>query len=377
MDFNYSEEQQMLADTLERFIADHYAIDTRRKLAASELGFSQAHWQQFAELGLLGLQVPEAHGGLNGTPADSLIVMNYIGRGLVLEPYLSTAVLAAGLLAKAGSESQQQQFLPAIAAGTRRIALATLEPAGRFDLWHIGLRAARHEHGFVLNGKKCVVLHADSADALIVSTRTAGIDNERSGVSLLLIDRHAPGVTINGFTNIDGQRSAEISFTDVLVNSDALIGHLDAGYELLEWTVDRGIAALCAEAVGCMEKLLEITAEYLRTRQQFGRAIGSFQALQHRVADMAIAIEQARSAAFLAAAKVDVADARERRKAISAAKYLVGRSGRYVGQQAVQLHGGMGMTDELAVGHYFKRLTCIDMTWGNSEHHTELFGELI
>lgn len=377
MDFNYSEEQQMLADTLGRFIADAYPLETRRKLAASELGFSSQYWQQFAELGLLGLNVPEEHGGLSGTPADTMIVMHALGRGLVLEPYLSTAVLGAALLSTAGSEQQKSQWLPAIAAGSKRLALATLEPAARFDLWHIRTRAEATAGGFVLNGRKSVVLHGNSADALIVSARTSGAEREREGITLFLVASDAAGVAIKGFPNIDGQRSAELTLSNVVVDRDAVIGELDSGYEPLERTVDTGIAALCAEAVGCMEKLLEITAEYLRTRTQFGKAIGTFQALQHRVADMAIAIEQARSAAYLAAARVQEPDAVERRKAVSAAKALIGRSGRYVGQQAVQLHGGMGMTDELAVGHYFKRLTCIDMTWGNTEHHTELYGEFL
>lgn len=373
MDFNYSEEQQMLADTLARFVADAYSLDARRKLAASKLGFSSEHWQQFADLGLLGLNIPEQHGGLNGTPADTLIVMQAFGRGLVLEPYLSTAVLGAALISASGSEQQQSQWLPAIAAGSKRLALATLEPESRFDLWHITTRAERIADHHVLNGCKSVVLHGDSADALIVSARTSADEDDRDGVTLFLVDANAVGVDIRGFPNIDGQRSAEVTFNNVVVPADAILGAVDEGYEPLELTVDTGIAALCAEAVGCMETLLEITTEYLRTRTQFGRPIGTFQSLQHRVADMAIAIEQARSAAYLAAARVQAPDLLQRRQAVSAAKALVGRSGRYVGQQAVQLHGGMGMTDELAVGHYFKRLTCIDMTWGNTEHHTERY----
>lgn len=377
MDFNYSEEQQMLADTLARFVADAYPLEARRKLAASPLGFSQDHWQQFADLGLLGLNVPEQYGGLNGAPADTLIVMQAFGRGLVLEPYLSTAVIGVALLSASGTEQQKSRWLPDICAGSKRLALAALEPEARFDLWQVGTRAERVADHYVLNGRKSVVLHGDSADALIVSARTSATECDRDGITLFLIDAHADGIGIKGFANIDGQRSAEVTLDNVVVGADAVLGSVDEGYEQLEFTVDSGIAALCAEAVGCMEKLLEITAEYLRTRTQFGRAIGSFQALQHRVADMAIAIEQARSAAYFAAARVQEADPVERRKAVSAAKALVGRSGCFVGQQAVQLHGGMGMTDELAVGHYFKRLTCIDMTWGNAEHHTELYGETL
>jgi alkylation response protein AidB-like acyl-CoA dehydrogenase len=350
-------------------------LATRRTLAASQFGFSPDYWQQFADLGLLGLIVPEQYGGLNGTPADTLIVMQAFGRGLVLEPYVSTAVLAVALLSAAGTEQHKSQWFPAIAAGSKRFALAALEPEARFDLWHVRTTAEKVADVHVLNGRKSVVLHGDSADALIVSARTSGTEGDHEGITLFVVDTKATGVEIKGFANIDGQRSAEVTLGNVVVGADAIIGSVDEGYEPLELAVDTGIAALCAEAVGCMEKLLEITAEYLRTRTQFGRTIGTFQALQHRVADMAIAIEQARSAAYLAAARLQEPDALERRKAVSAAKAPVGRSGRTIGQQAVQLHGGMGMTDELAVGHYFKRLTCIDMTWGNSEHHTERYGE--
>ncbi|MFL6602454.1 MAG: acyl-CoA dehydrogenase family protein [Steroidobacteraceae bacterium] len=385
MDFNYSQEQQMLADTVERFVADAYSMDERRRLATSERGFSEEHWQQFAEMGLLGLVVPEQYGGLGSSALETLIVMQALGRGLVLEPYWSTAVVAARLLAVSGTGDQKARWLPAIVDGSSRVALATFEPEARFDLPHIGSRARRTSGGFVLNARKAVVLQAPSADALILSARTGGDDTDRHGVSLFVIDAKATGVTIESFPNIDGQRSAEVALRDVAVGSDAVLGQVDAGFEPLEYAVDVGLAALCAEAVGCMEQLIAMTSEHLRGRRQFGRPIGTFQALQHRVAEMAIATEQARSAALLAAAHLDDGklvsnrdgDRIGRRRAISAAKATIGRSGRTVGQHAVQLHGGMGMTDELAVGHYFKRLTCIDITWGNSEHHTELFGDFL
>ena len=378
MDFNYTQEQQMLADTVERFVADNYSLDVRRQLAASELGFSQEYWRQFADMGLLGLVIPEQYGGLGSSAVETLAVMQALGRGLVLEPYWSTAVVVARLIAVSGGADQKAQWLSAIADGSRRLALATFEPQARFDLPHICSRAQRTSTGFVLNARKAVVLQAPGADALIVSARTGGDDTDRRGVSLFLIDAKAPGVTIESFPNIDGQRSAEVALRDVVVGSDAVLVQVDAGFEPLEYAVDVGLAALCAEAVGCMEQLIAMTAEHLRGRRQFGRPIGTFQALQHRVAEMAIATEQARSTALLAAAHLhdgtSAGDRVVRRRAVSAAKATVGRSGRTVGQYAVQLHGGMGMTDELAVGHYFKRLTCIDMTWGNSEHHTELFG---
>jgi alkylation response protein AidB-like acyl-CoA dehydrogenase len=417
VDFNYTQEQQMLADTVERFIADSYSLDVRCRLAASERGFSDDYWQQFAEMGLLGLVVPEQYGGLGSSAVETLIVMQAVGRGLVLEPYWSSAVVAARLIAASGTADQKAQWLPAIADGSKRLALATFEPQARFDLTHISARAERASTGYVVNARKAVVHDAAGADALIVSARTRGDDSDRSGVGLFLIDATTPGVHVESFPNIDGRRSAEVTLRDVTIGADAVLGQLENGFEALEYAVDVGLAALCAEAVGCMEELIAITAEHLRGRRQFGRPIGTFQALQHRIAEMAIATEQARSAALLAAAHLelepahlaaghfaaghreaghpeaghpeadpvaagiaaadrDAADSLPRHRAVSAAKALIGRSGRTVGQLAVQLHGGMGMTDELAVGHYFKRLTCIEMTWGNSDHHTELFGDL-
>jgi alkylation response protein AidB-like acyl-CoA dehydrogenase len=377
VDFNYTQEQQILADTVERFVADSYSLDVHRQLAASARGYSEEYWQQFAAMGLLGLGLPEQYGGLGSSAVETLIVMQALGRGLVLEPYWSTAVVAARLLMASGTSDQKGRWLPAIVDGSRRLALATLEPGGRFDLPRICSRARRVSTGYVLNGRKAVVLQAPSADVLIVSARTGGDDTDRGGISLFLIDAQAPGTVIESFPNIDGQRSAEVTLHDVAVGPDAVLGQVDAGFEPLEYAVDVGLAALCAEAVGCMEQLIAITAEHLRGRRQFGRPIGTFQALQHRIAEMAIAAEQGRAAALLAAAHVDGADRVARRRAVSAAKATIGRSGRTVGQSAVHLHGGMGMTDELAVGHYFKRLTCIDMTWGNSDHHTELFGDFL
>lgn len=374
MDFNYTPEQQMLADSVERWVADAYPLEVRRRLGASERGFSEEYWQQLADMGLLGLLVPEEYGGLGSSAVETLMVMQALGRGLVLEPYWSTAVVAARLIAASGTAAQKARWLPAIAHGSGRLALATFEPQARFDLADIRSRARLTPTGYVLDGRKAVVLHAGCADALMVSARTAGDDSDHHGISLFLVDAQTPGVTLESFPNLDGQRSAEVTLREVSVGAEGVIGELHAGFGPLEYALDAGLAALCAEAVGCMERLMALTSEHLRTRRQFGRVIGTYQALQHRIAEMAIATEQARAAALLAAAHLDAEDPAARRRAVSAAKALIGRSGRTVGQLAVQLHGGMGMTDELAVGHYFKRLTCIDMTWGNSEHHTELFG---
>jgi alkylation response protein AidB-like acyl-CoA dehydrogenase len=376
MDFNYTEEQQMLADAVGRWLENVYDFDSRRAFAASPT-LSDANWSGLAELGVLGINVPQEWGGLGGTAVETLIVMQAFGRALLVEPFVQTAVIAARLVGQAGSAAQKEVLLPEIAVGARRLALATLEPRARFDLAHIETTAKRRGNAYVIEGRKAVVQSGDSAHTLIVSARTAGAATDTSGVTLFLVDASAPGLTTRGFPTIDGLRAAEVTLAGVEVCSEAILGPLDAGFELLEFGVDQGIAALCAESVGTMERLLELTLEHLRTRQQFGKPIGSFQALQHRVADMATAIEQARSVALLAASRAGHPERLERRRGMSAAKAMMGRAGRLVGQQAVQLHGGMGMTDELAVGHYFKRLTCMDVTWGNVEHHVELYGDLL
>jgi alkylation response protein AidB-like acyl-CoA dehydrogenase len=368
MDFSYSEEQQMLADTVTRWLAAE---------PAAQGAFSPERWEHLAELGLLGLNVPEEHGGLGGTPVETLIVMQEFGRALSRDPFVSTAVIAADLLSRVGTATQRNELLPRIAAGSLRIALASLEPGARFDLADIGTSATRHGDSYILRGRKAVVLHADSADLLVVCARTSGGQRDQDGLTLFLVDAGAPGITLKSFPTLDGQCAAEISLAGVQAPAGSMVGEVGSGFPPLEWALDRGIAALCAEAVGAMEKLLELTAEHLRTRKQFGQPIGRFQALQHRIADMQIAIEQARSMALQAAAMVDHPQRHQRRKAVSAAKAMIGRSGQLVGQQAVQLHGGMGMTAELPVGDYFKRLTGIDMTWGNIDHHIELYGDLL
>ncbi len=376
MDFEINDEQRLLADSVGRWLDADYRFEDFRRFAADAV-VARQNWARLAELGLLGVNIPEADGGLGGGPVETLLIMQQFGRALVVDPYVSNAVIAVALLAAESVGERRAHLLEQIGAGSCRVSIAALEPDGRFDLSLVRTVAKAEGGGFSLSGRKAVVIHGDTADQLIVSARTAGSAGETHGISLFLVDAHSPGIDIRGFPTIDGQRAAEVQFKDVRVDQGALLGRLHGGAEPLEWAVDRGIAALCAEAVGAMEKLLELTAEHLRTRKQFGQPIGKFQALQHRVADMAIAVEQARSMALLAAARVDVEDRAERRRAISAAKAMAGRCGRLVAQQAVQLHGGMGMTDEIQVGYYFKRLTAIDVTWGNVEHHVELYGDLL
>jgi alkylation response protein AidB-like acyl-CoA dehydrogenase len=377
MDFALVEEEQMLADVVSRFVEKEYAFEARRSLAATARGWSDAHWATLAEMGVLALNVPQEYGGLGAGPVETMLVMQAFGRGLVLEPFLSSAVLGATLIARAAHASRKAEMLAGIADGSLKTALATLEPGARFDLWNIAMTAEPTRGGFLLTGRKGVVLHGDSADMLLVSARTSGEQADRHGITLFAVDAHAAGVEVKGFPALDGQRVAEVFLERVHVDAQAVIGAVDQGYPLLEWTVDQGIFAICAEAVGAMSHLIDLTFDYLRTRKQFGSPIGKFQALQHRAADMLTALEQAKSIVYFAAAKLGDGDDEAGHRAVTAAKALIGKSARFVAQQAVQLHGGMGMTDELAVGWYVKRLTCIDMTWGNTEHHIELYGAFL
>ncbi|MEO8804443.1 MAG: acyl-CoA dehydrogenase family protein [Burkholderiaceae bacterium] len=381
MNFTLNDEQQMLADTVARFVQTDYDFEARRQRLASPAvqaaGFSETAWAQLSALGLFALNVPETHGGIGAGPVEAMIVMEGLGRGLVTEPFIATGVIAARLIATHGSPAQKARFLGRIAEGAVRFALAAHEPQARYDLHDVATTAMRTGTGWQLDGAKSVVLHGDSADWLIVTARTRATASAAERLTLLLVDAKAAGVTMQGFPTLDGQRAAEVRFDAVQVDADAVIGSVDQGLMLAEWALDQGLAALVAEAVGAMDRLTELTCEYIAQRKQFGVAIGSFQVLQHRVADMRIAVEQARALALMAAARVDSPDRAERRRAVSAAKAMAGRSGRFVGQSATQLHGGMGMTDEMACGHYFKRLTAIDMTWGNTDHHVECYGELL
>ncbi|MFZ5509585.1 MAG: acyl-CoA dehydrogenase family protein [Pseudomonadota bacterium] len=375
MDFNFTEEQSALQDTLRRFIAKDYGFEQRRQLAKSEPGFSRATWKQFADLGWLALPFPEEHDGMGGNAVDTMIVMEAFGRGLVLEPYLATVVLCGSLVRDSGSEMQKKSILPAIAGGELLMALAHYEPRTRYELNHVETTARPDAGGWVIDGAKSVVLGGPSADRLIVSARTSGGARDDAGVSLFLVDRNAAGMALRAYATQDGQRAADITFTRVKVGADALLGTQDQGLPALARALDYGIAALCAEAVGAMAALNEATLDYLKTRKQFGQPIAKFQALQHRMADMLIAAEQARSMMYLASVKADSPDAAERSRAVSAAKAYIGQSARFVGQQAVQLHGGMGVTDELNVSHYFKRLTMINATFGDADHHLGRFSD--
>ena len=373
MDFRLSEEQQLLRDSIARYVANEYGFEERKKIVASERGWSAGVWAQFAEMGLLGVPFAEAHGGFGGSMVDVMVVMQELGRGMVVEPYLSTVVIGGGLVNLAGSAAQKQDILPRVAAGKWLLAAAYGEPQSRYDLHDVATMAKRDGGGFVLSGRKSVVLHGATADTLVVAARTAGGQRDRQGITLFLVDAKARGVTLSDARTVDGLRAADVGLDGVHVGAEAVLGAVDGGFATLEAAADLGAAALCAEAVGVIEALNAATLDYLKTRQQFGQPIGRFQALQHRAVDMLIHAEQTKSMACVAAVKSQSADAVERRRAVSAAKSLVGRAGRAVAKEAVQMHGGMGVTNELPAAHYAKRLTMIDFWLGDSDWHTERF----
>jgi len=374
MDFKFTEEQTQLRDSLTRFVQKEYGFEKRRELLKSKPGWSAENWGKFAEMGLLAIGIPEDQGGLGGGAFDTYVVMEAFGRGLVVEPYLATVVLGAGTISRLGNE-KQTALLADVASGALKLAFAHYEGNGRYELNHVATTARKDGAGYKLSGTKTVVLHGDAADKLIVSARTSGKERDATGVTLFLIDAKTPGVSIHGYPTHDGQRAAEITLKDVAAGADAVLGPVDQALPAIEQTIQHGITALCAEAMGAMAALIEATLNYIKTRKQFGVPIGTFQVLQHRMADMLMYAEQARSMAYLAAAKVAIADAHERRRAIAAAKVMIGQAARYIGQQAVQLHGGIGVTDELAVSHYFKRLTLINATFGDFDHYLARFSD--
>jgi alkylation response protein AidB-like acyl-CoA dehydrogenase len=369
MNFNFTEEQQQFRDALRRFIDKDYGFEQRKKVVHSEQGVSDAAWATLTELGMTALPIPEEQGGFNGTAVDMMVVMHEIGRGLVVEPYFST-VLGAQFLKLAGG---QEALLEQVASGELKLAAAISEKQARHELFDVATTAKPDGDGYLINGTKTVVIHGAQAGKLIVSARTGGAQRDTAGISLFVVAVDAGGVTSRDYRTIDGQRAADISFNNVHVPAAALLGKAGAGWDILDAAADYGATLLCSEAVGAMEALNGATLEYLKTRQQFGVPIGKFQALQHRMAEMFMQLEQARSMATLAAVKIASPDANERRRTVSAAKARIGQALKYVGQQAVQLHGGMGVTDELPAAHHFKRLTMIEVTLGDTDHHLARF----
>jgi pimeloyl-CoA dehydrogenase small subunit len=375
MDFSFTEEQTLLRNSVQKFVQNDYDFEKRRAIAKSETGWKRENWKQFAELGLLGAPFAEDFGGLGGGPVETMIIMEEFGRGLVIEPYLGTVVLAGGFLTHGGSKAQKEQYIGEIVEGKRVFAFAFAEPQGRYNLADLAVTAKKSGAGYTLNGHKAVVIGAPWADSLIVTARTGGGQRDEKGVSVFVVDKKAKGVSCRDYPTVDGLRASEVTFENVALGADALIGPEGAGLPLVERVVDEGIAALSAEAIGAMKVLNDTTVEYCKTRKQFGVPIGKFQVLQHRMVDMFMNYEQSVSITFMVTLKLGESET-ERKKAASAAKVQIGKAGRFIGQNAVQLHGGMGMTDELNVGHFFKRLTMIDTMFGNVDHHLKRYASL-
>ncbi|MDG2522994.1 acyl-CoA dehydrogenase family protein [Caulobacter segnis] len=375
MDFNFSEEQSMLRDTIASYLQDKYDFETRRKIVSSESGWRADYWKAFAEeLGILGAPFSEELGGLGGGALDNMIVMEEFGKALVIEPYLGTVVIGGGFLKHSGHASAADH-IASIVAGEMVVAFAYAEPQGRYTWSDLKTTATKDGSGWVLNGHKAVVVGAPFASHLIVTARTGGSQREASGVSVFLVDKHAKGVTTRDYPTVDGGRASEVYFENVSIPADALIGAEGAGLPLVEKVLDEATAAVCAEGVGVMRKLHEGTLDYAKQRKQFGTAISNFQVLQHRMVDMFIELEQSVSMTYMATLKLDESDA-ERAKAVSSAKVRIGRALKFCGQNAIQIHGGMGMTDELAIGHYFKRGTIIEGLFGSVDHHLTRYERL-
>ncbi|WP_397421311.1 acyl-CoA dehydrogenase family protein [Phenylobacterium sp.] len=374
MDFSFTEEQSMLRDTVASYLADHYDFDKRRAAVSNEPGWRPEVWKAFAEeLGILGAPFSEDLGGLGGGPIDNMIVMEEFGKALVVEPYLGTVVIGGGFLKHSG-HAGAADLIGGIIEGKNLFAFAQAEPQSRYNLASVATTAKKDGAGWILNGHKAVVMGAPFATHLFVTARTSGAERDAGGISVFLVDKAAKGVTTRDYPTVDGNRASEVYFENVSVGADALIGTADNGLPLVEKVVDETIAAMCAEACGVLSKLHTGTVEYTKQRKQFGAPISSFQVLQHRMVDMFINVEQAISMTYMA--NIKVTDEAERAKAISAAKVQIGKACRFVGQNAIQLHGGMGMTDEMAIGHYFKRATMIESAFGSVDHHLARYERL-
>ena len=367
MDFDFTDDQRLLKDSVDRLVADKYGFEQRKKYMAEPDGWSRELWAQYAELGLLGVSFDEAHGGFGGGPIESMIVAEAFGRGLVLEPYFATVILGGGLIKAAGNAAQKAAMLTEIAAGTRLVAFAHVERSSRYNLADVQVTATKSADGWVLNGDKSVVMHGDCADTLLVTARTSGSRTDRAGVGLFVVDAKAAGLTRQGYKTQDGCRAAEISFANVRASD--VLGDPAGALPHIEQVVDQAIAVLCAEAVGLMGEMHATTVDYMKQRKQFGVTISQFQVLQHRAVDMFVALEQSRSMALFGTVMSDNADAKARSRSVSATKVQIGRAGKLVGEEAIQLHGGIAMTMEYKVGHYFKRMTMIEQLFGNTDVH--------
>jgi len=375
MNFELSEEQKMIQQSVERFVQENYDLTNRVKICSEDPGYSKEYWGSMADLGWLGLAFDEEDGGFGGNQIDTLVLMEQFGKGLVLEPFLANIVLGGGIIKRAASPAIKESIIPSLMEGKLQITLAYAEEQSRFDIEDVATAAREEDGGFIINGKKSMVLNAESADKIIVVTRTSGSQVDENGISLFIVDASSEGVEKQNFPTVDGLRASEITFEDVKVSSEALVGEKDKGFKILQAVVNDAILALSAEAVGAMEVLYKDTVEYTQQREQFDHALSDFQVLQHRMVDMFMEYEQCKSLLFRATLET-VEDPDLAQRTVHALKHLIGKSGIFVGESAVQLHGGMGVTEELRIGHFFKRLLVIDSQFGNADFHLDKFTNL-
>ncbi|MET0335581.1 MAG: acyl-CoA dehydrogenase [Rhizobacter sp.] len=377
MDFSFSEEQQQLQDAITRFVQGDYSFERRNKILKTPEGWSREVWQGLADLGVLAMNIPEADGGLGYGPLETLLAMQSAGPAMLCEPLLDSAVIATALVRDFASPEQKAELLPAMGSGERIAVLAHIEAAGRGQAVWVETSAKKSGDGYMLNGHKAVVSLAPAADELLVSARLSGQPGDTNGVAVFRVAMDAAGLTLKPFKTLDGRRAADVVLSDVKVPASALLGASStSATAAIDRALDVGLAALCAEALGVMEATVNATIEYLKTRQQFGQPIGRFQALQHRTADMLLHLEQSRSMAYLAAMNCQSPDDTLRLKTLSAAKVVIGNACRFISQQSLQLHGGMGMTEELNVSHFFKRLMAIELSFGDTDTHLQRFAAL-
>ncbi len=377
MDFELVDDQRLLQDSITRLLGDRYAFEQRKNYLKTPEGFSPALWSQYAELGLLGVPFAEEYGGFGGGAQEIMLVMQAFGRALILEPYLATVVLGGTALQVAGSNAQKAELLPAIAEGRLKLAFAHSERQARYDLTDVVTTAKRSGGGWVLDGAKSVVTHGDAADRLVLSARTSGDRYDADGITLFLVDTTTPGLARRGYATRDEQRAADVALSNVTVADADVLGEVGKGLAIVQRIVEAGIAATAAEAIGAMEAMHSMTLEYSKTREQFGKPIGSYQVVQHRLADMFMTMEQGRSMAMLATMMVEHPEADERARKIAMAKVGVGQAARYVSQSAIQMHGGIGMTEEYAVGHYFRRCMVIERLFGDPAYYLAKLAESV
>ena len=375
MDFSFSDEQNLIQRQVEQFIQRDYDWEKRQSLVSSEVGFSEENWKTFAELGWLGISLSEESGGFGGNAIETMIVMEEFGKGLVVEPFLETIVLGATLVDLAGTSEQKKEILLPVISGDLQLALAFTEPQSRFNLFDITTEAKHLGKDFILNGFKSVVMNGPAANKFIVTTRTSGNQRDSKGVTLFIVDSDSQGLTLRNYKTVDGRRASELTLEQVKVSTNSMLGSINNQSNSLEEAVDVATLALCAEAVGIMEVLYKSTVEYAKTREQFGQPIGKFQVLQHRMVDMFMEYEQSKSLLYMSTMK-HAEKSMDAKKSISGLKYKIGKAGKFIGQQAIQIHGGMGVTDELNIGHFFKRLTTIGTIFGNSDFHLKRYSEL-